>query len=257
MCRWHQVVMAAALLLSAAAPLQAAERVLVAAAADLKYAMDEMIALYGEIDPDAELMPTYGSSGKLQTQIRNGAPFDLFFSADMSYARELVELDLTVGDARPYAIGFLVLWSMGADAGELQLTDLAEARFRRIAIANPRHAPYGQRAEEALRRVGVWDRIEPRLVYGENIAHTAQFVSSGNAQAGIIALSLALNPELSRIGGYTAIDPALHTPLEQAFVVLRRAADKPAALRFADWVGSEPAREILARYGFVLPTRTE
>ena len=195
----------------------------------------------------------YGSSGKFATQIRQGAPFDLYFSADIAYPRALEAEGHAHGTTRPYALGRIVLWSAIRDARTLGLKDLADPALGRIAIANPRHAPYGKRAEEALRAAGVWDTVQPRLVQGENIAQTAQFVQTGNATVGIIALSLALNPTLAAQGGHHLIDAALHAPLEQGFILTRQAQGKALATAFADYIGTEAARAVLVRYGFELP----
>ena len=135
----------------------------------------------------------------------------------------------------------------------MTLASLTDPTISRIAIANPRHAPYGKRAEEALRASGLWDKVEPKLIYGENIAHTAQFVQTGNAQAGIIALSLALSPALANDGGYYLIPDDLHQPLEQGYIITRQGANNALAKRFADYMGSKEARAIMTRYGFVLP----
>ena len=156
-------------------------------------------------------------------------------------------------EVRPYAIGRIVLWSADRDASQMKLADLIDPTITRIAIANPRHAPYGQRAEEALRAAGLWEQLEPRLVFGENVAQTAQFVQSGNAQIGIIALSLALSPTLATQGGYGPIPDNLHQPLEQGYIITKRAADKALARLFADYMGSATARAVMTRYGFVLP----
>ena len=153
----------------------------------------------------------------------------------------------------PYAVGRIVLWSPTVDASKLTLDDLADPKFTRIAIANPRHAPYGKRAEEALRVRGLWEKVEAKLVYGENIAHTAQFVQTGNAEVGIIALSLALSPELAGKGGYYLIPDKLHQPLEQGFIITKRAEGNGLARRFADAMSSPAVRSIMTRYGFVLP----
>jgi molybdate transport system substrate-binding protein len=139
------------------------------------------------------------------------------------------------------------------DAAKMTLAKLADVNIARIAIANPKHAPYGRRAEEALKASGVWDRLRPKLVYGENIAHTAQFVETGNAQVGIIALSLALNPELAKKGGYYLIPDNLHNPLEQGYIITRRGVDKPLVRQFADFMASRAARAVMIRHGFVLP----
>ena len=232
---------------------QAGERITVAAAADLKFALDEIVADFRSARPDDAVEVVYGSSGKFATQIRQGAPFDLYFSADIAYPRALEAEGLALGPTRPYAVGRIVLWSRTRDAGALRLQDLADPALGRIAIANPRHAPYGKRAEEALRAAGVWDAVQPRLVQGENIAQTAQFVQTGNATVGIIALSLALNPALAGQGGHHLIDAALHAPLEQGFILTRQAAGKALATAFADYIGSAAARAVLVRYGFELP----
>jgi len=230
-----------------------AERITVAAAADLKFAMDEIVSAYVRTHSDASVDVVYGSSGKFATQIRQGAPYDLYFSADIAYPCALADAGFAASPVKPYALGRIVLWSAGMDASTMTLHSLVDPRIRRIAIANPTHAPYGKRAEEALRAAGIWTRVQHKLVYGDNIAHTAQFVQSGNAQIGIIALSLALNPQLAAHGGYGLIPAALHEPLQQGYMVTARAADNPLARAFADYIDSAPARAALARYGFVLP----
>lgn len=240
-------------LVALAGQASAAESLRIAAAADLKFAMDEIAASFRQSHPGTNVEVTYGSSGNFKTQIQQGAPFDLYFSADIAFPRELKEAGLAASDVRPYATGRIVLWSAQTDASKLTLADLTRADFPKIAIANPRHAPYGKRAEEALRASGVWEKIEPRLVYGENIAQTAQFVQSGNAQIGIIALSLALNPELADKGGYYLIPDSLHESLVQGFIITARAAENPLARTFADSMDTIAARETMVRYGFVLP----
>ncbi|MBU1263284.1 MAG: molybdate ABC transporter substrate-binding protein [Thiobacillus sp.] len=250
MIRFRPFLFAALMLLSGHA---AAEKFTIAAAADLKFAMDEIIARYKQDHPADMPQVIYGSSGKFHTQIQHNAPYDLYFSADIAYPRQLEQAGFAASPVRPYALGRIVLWSASIDASKLTLASLAAPAIRRVAIANPRHAPYGKRAEEALRASGLWAKVEPKLVYGENIAHAAQFVQTGNAQIGIIALALALNPVLSRQGGYWLIPDTLHEPLEQGFIVTRRARDNAAAHRFADYMGSAAARAVMAKYGFVLP----
>nr|WP_242467484.1 molybdate ABC transporter substrate-binding protein [Thiocapsa imhoffii] len=225
----------------------------IAAAADLKFAMDEIVEAFRVAHPDAKVDVIYGSSGKFHTQIQQGAPFDLYFSADIAFPRGLEEKGLSAGPTRPYALGRIVLWSPGLDATTMTLNDLTDSRIRKIAIANPRHAPYGMRAEEALRALGLWDALQGKLVMGENIAQTAQFVQTGNAEVGIIALALALNPTLAEAGGYHLIDDRLHEPLEQGFIVTLRAKDNPLAHDFADFMTSPQTRAIMSHYGFVLP----
>lgn len=230
-----------------------AEKITIAAAADLKFAMDEIVASFKQTNAEDDVEVIYGSSGKFHTQIRQGAPYDLYFSADIAFPRALGQAGLAASEVKPYAFGRIVLWSAGMDASKMTLESLLDEKVTRIAIANPRHAPYGKRAEEALRAARLWEKVEPKLVYGENIAHTAQFVQSGNAQVGIIALALAVNPELSGKGGYWLIPDELHEPLEQGFIITKRAVGNVLAQRFADYMGSNPARAVMRKYGFVLP----
>ena len=230
-----------------------AEKITVAAAADLKFAMDELVSVFKNANPGAQVDVVYGSSGNFYSQIKEGAPYDLFFSADITYPEQLVTGGLAASDVKPYAFGRIVLWSGSLDASRMTLESLADPKIARIAIANPQHAPYGKRAQEALQAAGLWDKIEPKLVYGENIAQTAQFVESGNAQVGIIALSLAVNPELASKGGYWLIPDKLHQPLKQAYVITKRAENNALARRFAEYMGSKPARTVMIKYGFGLP----
>lgn len=231
-----------------------AEKITVAAAADLKFAMGEIVATFKKTNSGDDIDVIYGSSGKFNTQIQQGAPYDLYFSADIGFPRELAKNGFAASEVQPYAFGRIVLWSASLDAAKMTLASLADPKITRIAIANPKHAPYGKRALEALRASGLWDKIEPKLVYGENIAHTAQFVQTGNAQVGIIALSLAINPELAKKGGYWLIPDNLHEPLEQGFIITKQGANNALAKRFADYIGSKPARASMTKYGFVLPS---
>lgn len=241
-----------AMLVIACLPARA-EKITIAAAADLKFAMDEIVAAFRQANAADGVDVVYGSSGKFHAQIRQDAPYDLFFSADIAYPRELAREGFAASDVQPYALGRIVLWSASLDATKMTLASLTDPAIRRIAIANPKHAPYGKRAEEALRAAGLWERVEPKLVYGENIAQTAQFVQTGNAEVGIIALALAVSPGLAGKGGHWLIPDTLHQPLEQGFIVTRRAAGSPLARRFADHMGSPSVRAVMSRYGFVLP----
>ncbi|MCE8029234.1 molybdate ABC transporter substrate-binding protein [Halomonas daqingensis] len=225
----------------------------IAAASDLRFAMDEILENFASDHPEHPIEVLYGSSGRFRSQIEHGAPFDLFFSADIAYPRALEQAGHAAGEVIPYAEGRIVIWSDGLDASALTLSDLADERFRRIAIANPRHAPYGDRAREALRASGLWETLERRLVFGENIAHTLQLVQSGAAEVGIIALSLVRHPSILDQGGYHLIDDALHAPLTQGFIITRRAADNPTARLFADYMGAAETRSIMRAYGFQLP----
>lgn len=244
-------------LLAAGATLLAlsahAEKITIAAAADLKFALDEIVTTFRKTHPLDVVDVIYGSSGKFHTQIQRGAPYDLYFSADIAFPRELAKAGFAASAVKPYAVGRIVLWSAHLDATKMTLASLTDPGVTRIAIANPKHAPYGKRAEEALRATGLWDKVEPKLVYGENIAHAAQFVQTGNAQVGIIALALAVSPELARKGGYWLIPETLHAPLEQGFIITKRAESNALARRFADAMGNTASRAVMTRYGFVLP----
>jgi molybdate transport system substrate-binding protein len=230
-----------------------AEKITVAAAADLKFAMDEIVTAFKKSNQADEIEVVYGSSGKFNTQIQQGAPYDLFFSADIAFPRELAKSGFAASQVKPHALGRIVLWSASLDAAKMTLESLTEATITRIAIANPKHAPYGRRAEEALRSAKLWDKVESKLIYGENIAQTTQFVQTGNAQVGIIALSLAVNPELAGKGGYWLIPDNLHEPLEQGYIITKHAANNNLAKRFAEFMESKLARAVMTRYGFVLP----
>jgi len=230
-----------------------AEKITVAAAADLKFAMDEIVTSFNKSHSGHQVEVIYGSSGKFFTQIQQGAPYDLYFSADINYPHELAKKGLATSNVTPYAVGRVVLWSNSMNATKMTLASLTDPKIAKIAIANPKHAPYGKRAEEALRASGMWDKVQSKLVFGENIAHTAQFVQTGNAQVGIIALSLAFNPELSNKGGYYLIPDTLHQPLEQGYVITKLGAGKPLAKQFAQYMTSKETRRIMTKYGFVLP----
>lgn len=251
MRRMLQGLLIGCLALCASAPLRA-DTIAVAAAADLKFCLDEIVADFERAEPGAKVDVAYGSSGNFATQIEQGAPFDLFFSADSAYPEKLAQSG-AARDVTVYAIGRIVIWSATRDASKLTLADLAKADVKRIAIANPAHAPYGQRAQQAFEAAGVWDAVEKKIVYGENIAQTATFAETGNADVGIIALSLARNPTLAAKGGYAEIPADLHRPLRQAFALTARGAHKPLARRFAAYVKSPAARNVMTRYGFALP----
>lgn len=248
----HLKLLVFACCLFAAVPAQAGQ-ITIAAAADLKFALDEIVSGFRKEHPGDEIRVTYGSSGKFHTQIRQGAPYDLFFSADIAYPRELARIGLAASEVRPYAFGRIVLWSSAMDATRMTLPTLADSNINRIALANPKHAPYGKRAEEALRALGLWEKLQPKLVFGENIAQAAQYVQSGNVPVGIIALSLAVNPELAKRGGYYLIPEHLHQPLEQGYMITRQGGGNPLAKKFAGYMDSGKARSVMARFGFVLP----
>jgi molybdate transport system substrate-binding protein len=246
------------LLLSVWSGAVTAQAFTIAAASDLRFALDEIVSLFAEAHPEYNNQVTviYGSSGRMTTQIINGAPFDVFFSADIAYPRQLEARGLTATQPSIYAIGRIVLWSARLDGEQLQLADLARDDIRRIAIAQPTHAPYGQRAQEALEATGVWGAVQGKLVFGENIAQAAQMAESGAADVGIIALSLALFPGM-QAHGFHLIDDSLHEPLTQGFVITHRGGDKASVQAFAAFMETDAAHAVMSRYGFLLPGVTE
>ena len=230
----------------------AADKLTIAAASDLRYALEEISSLFRQQHSAVQLTIVYGASGKLSTQIRHGAPFDMFFSADISFPAQLHQDGLAATAPQPYALGHLVLWSPTQNMAGMSLSQLAELDFARLAIAQPTHAPYGQRAKQALQAAGVWQKVEPKLVYGENIAQTAQLAQSGGADIAIIALSLARFPELAS-QGYQLISTELHQPLLQAYVITRYGAANHSARRFSAFMTSPDVLSIMQRYGFERP----
>lgn len=228
----------------------------VAAASDLKFALEEVAALF-ERDTGHQLRLVFGSSGNFVAQIQQGAPFHLLMSADEDFVFKLADAGKTVDRGRLYARGRIgIVVPPGSPLRpDGQLVDLAAAlndgRLHKFAIANPAHAPYGQRAEEALRHAGLWQAIQPRLVLGENISQAAQFATSGSTQGGIIAQSLALAPAVARLGRFELIPEAWHRPLMQRMVLIKDAP--PAARAFYDYLGAPAAQAVMARYGFATP----
>lgn len=237
-----------------AIPVQA-EKITIAVATSFMPAMNEIVALFEDVNKGDQVEAVYGASGRFSTQIRQGAPYDLFFSADTKLPQMLAADGFASGEVKPYAVGRIVLWSSTLDASDLALERLSNKTIRRIAIANPRHAPYGQRAVEMLREAGLWSQIEPKLIYGESISHAAQFAQSGNAQVGILPLSLVMGSTLSEKGVYRLVSDTLHQPLEQSFIVTKQAGEKAVAIRFAEFIESEEAQAVIARNGFTLPKR--
>lgn len=246
----------AILCLTAMALVGRAQDIRVAAAADLKFALDELISQFQK-QTGKKISVSYGSSGNFFAQIQNAAPFDLFLSADIEYPRKLEAAGLgKPGTLYEYAVGRIVIWlpsDAPVDLPKLAWKALLDPSVQKIAIANPQHAPYGRAAVAALHAAGIYDQVLNKLVYGENIAQTAQFVSSGSAQAGIIALSLALSPAMKN-GRRWDIPAELHPPIEQAAIILKTAKDKEAAQAFLTFLKSDAGRKVLESYGFELPS---
>jgi molybdate transport system substrate-binding protein len=232
-------------------------RVRVAAASDLRFAMEELIASFTGANPGIAIEPTYGSSGTLFAQIVEGAPFDVYFAADAAYARDLETAGLAAGGSVwVYGIGQVVLWVPDGSTIDIEgrgLEALTDPSISRIAIANPEHAPYGRAAEAAMTTAGVYDAVKDKLVLGENVAQAAQFVESGSADIGMIAHSLALAPELHDRGRFAMIPIDSYPRLEQGAVVLASASDPEAARAFLAFVVGPDGRAVLDRYGFLPP----
>jgi molybdate transport system substrate-binding protein len=246
------------LALAAALPLYAGgapRPLLIGAAADLKFALDEVLAEFGHAHPEHAAKATYGSSGTLFAQLDNGAPFDLFLSADARLPRELIAR----GKADPaslfvYAIGHLVVWvprESPVDLARLGARGLLEVR--KVAIANPEVAPYGAAAVAALQQLGVYEAVRGKLVLGENVAQAAQFVQSGAADAGVLSLSLALGAKMQEAGRFWEVPAEAFPRLEQAGVIRTGAANRAGAGQLRDFLTSAAGRAILARYGFAPP----
>src|SRR5262245_34335305 len=251
-----RIAAAAAALSSLIAATASAQGLRIAAASDLQAALP-VVAERFEKATGQKVSLTFGSSGNFFSQIQNGAPFDLFLSADIDYPRRLEQAGLAErGSLQQYATGRLVLWTRHDSGVDVRrgLSVLTEPKVGKIAIANPAHAPYGRAAVAALRHEGVYERVQSKLVLGENISQAAQFVQSGNAEAGILALSLALAPALKSAGTYVEIPAAFHPPLEQAAVVLAASPQKALARRFLAALKQPEIVEILRSYGFALPT---
>ena len=232
----------------------AAQGLRVAAASDLRSVMPVIAAEFQKTTGHA-VTPTFGSSGNFFSQIQNGAPFDLFFSADIDYPRRL-EADGLVerGSVVTYAIGRLVLWTRTGRGVDVQrgLQALLDPAVRHIAIANPDTAPYGRAAVAALRHEQIYDGVRAKLVMGDNVAQAAQFVDSGNAEAGLISHSLSLDPALKQHGTYFEVPQDFHPVIEQAAAVVQASGDKTAAHLFLDFFQRPEIVKLMESYGFVV-----
>jgi molybdate transport system substrate-binding protein len=224
--------------------------VTVAAAADLNFALPEIARQFRAADSAVELQIAYGSSGNFFAQIGNRAPFDVFLSADMEYPRKLSAAGIGAANSVfTYAVGRIVVWVPAGSTLD-PATALRDPSVKHVAIANPQHAPYGRAAQAALRTLGLYQSVEPKLVLGENIAQTLQFVESGAADTGIVALSLALAPSLRARGRYWEIPPDAYPRMEQGGIILK---DSKAARDFRAFLLSGGGRRILKQYGFFVP----
>ena len=233
-------------------PAVLGQQLTVAAASSLRPTLDYLVDAYEAQNPGHQVEVIYGSSGRLMAQIINGAPFDVFMSADMAFPQNVFDKGEATSAPVVYGLGRIVLWSAHLNAADMTLANLADDGIQRIAIAQPSVAPYGQRAQEAMTAAGVWDAVQSRLVFAENISQVAQMSQSGSADIGVVALSLAIQPGLVE-RGYHLIDAALHQPLEQGFVITQRAADNALASSFSAFLQSDTARDIFDDNGFDVP----
>ncbi|MET0856160.1 MAG: molybdate ABC transporter substrate-binding protein [Telluria sp.] len=232
-----------------------AETLLVAAASDLSYCIDELGAAFSQQVPQAQLKVSTGASGNFFAQIRHGAPFEVFMSADMDYPAQLARDGDAVGATlTPYAVGRIVLWTLDARFDVQQgMRVFDDARLTRVALANPAVAPYGRAAKAALEAAGKWPALQPKLVIGENIAQAVQFVQTGNAQIGIVSLASVVSPRLKGQGSYYLVPDAGLAPIMQGAIVTAQGKNNPLAARFVQFLSSPAARAILQRHGFGMP----
>ena len=241
---------------AATSPLLAQNPPAIAAASDLQFALEEVAAKF-QADTDRSVRLSYGSSGNFTTQLLHGAPFEMFLSADEGFVFKLADAGRTLDRGTLYAEGRIVLFApkgsvFTPDPGFKDLrVALADGRIKRFAIANPEHAPYGRAAEQALKSQGLWDAVRPKLVLGENVSQAAQFATSGSAEGGIFAYSLALAPAVGSRGNYVVISADWHAALRQRMVLMKNAGE--VAKAFYAYTQSPPARTIFRKYGFLLP----
>jgi len=228
-----------------------AEQVLVAVAANFIPPFREIVIEF-EKTTGHNVQVAGGSSGNFYSQIKNGAPFDVFFSADMERPKLLEDERLGVKDTRfTYAIGRLVLWSSNADLIKGEET-LRSKKFKRLAIANPKTAPYGVAAIQVMKKLELWESLQPQIVMGESLGHTMGFIESGNAQLGFVALSQIMDPKIKGQGSRWDVPTDLHEPIKQDVILLAKGKDNPAAKALLEFMGSPQARKIIEHYGYEL-----
>jgi molybdate transport system substrate-binding protein len=233
-----------------------AQEITVAAAADLQFAMQDIAARFQK-ETGKTVKVIYGSSGNFFQQIQNGAPFDVFFSANLDYTKKLEAAGLTeAGSYYQYAKGKIVIWVLNDSKLDLSssLKALLDPSIKKIAIANPEHAPYGQAAVAAMKNENIYEKVKDKFVLGENISQTASFVVSGSADVGIVALSLALSPNMKDKGRYAEVPAGEYPPIEQACVILSSSKNKETARQFLSFFKATAIGELLKDYGFDVPS---
>ena len=243
-------------LLGVGSTCAAAGELTVAAAADLSLALKPIVNNF-QRETGNRVRLSFGSSGDFFNQIQNGAPYDVFLSADLGYPQKLIQLGFADGGSlRTYAVGRLVLWVPRASKLDLDregMQALLDPAVQKIAIANPQHAPYGRAAVAALRHFGLYDKVANRLVLGENIGQAAQFAESGNAQVGMIALAHAVAPSVRPLGRHWLVPTDSYPPLEQGVVIVARSKNKALAEQFLKYLAGPEAQAIFHQFGFVTP----
>jgi molybdate transport system substrate-binding protein len=251
----RRLVVLVALVLGLGGTLCKGQEITVAAAADLQFVMQEVASRFKK-ETGKTVKLIYGSSGNFFQQVQNGAPFDMFFSANLDYPKKLEASGLTEpGTLYQYAIGKIVIWvpndsKLDVSAG---LRSLLDASIKKIAVANPQHAPYGQAAVAAMRKENIYDKVAEKFVLGENISQTASFVVSGSADVGIVALSLALSPNMKDRGRYVEIPGGEYPPIEQACVILKSSKQKDTAKAFLNFTKTPAVAELFRINGFAVP----
>jgi len=246
-----------ALVVSASSAYCVAQEITVAAAADLQFAMQDIAARFQK-ETGKSVKVIYGSSGNFFQQLQNGAPFDLFFSANLDFAKKLEAAGLTEpGSYYQYASGKIVIWVPNGSKLDLSsgLQALLDPSIKKIAVANPQHAPYGQAAVAAMQKENVYEKVKNKLVLGENISEATSFVVSGAADVGIVALSLALSPNMKDKGRYVEVPSADYPPIEQACVILGSSKNKETVRQFLAFFKTAATSQVLSSYGFDVPNK--
>ncbi len=253
--RWRTAPLVA---LALAAAARGAGELSIAAAANLTYVLGGLNEEFGRVSPGVRLTTSFGASGGLVAQVANGAPYDIFLSADVAFPQSLVSSGHALASSlTPFAVGRLVLWTTrpGADVSSVAAA-VRDPAVRVLAMANPVDAPYGRAARQALERLGLWGAAQPKLVTAEDIAQATQFVETGNADAGFVALSAVLSPRLKGRGRWTEVPAGLYDALTQAAVITVRGGANPESARYIAFLRSEAAGRILERFGYGVPPAT-
>jgi molybdate transport system substrate-binding protein len=229
-----------------------AQTIRVAAASNMRFILEDIKVKYLKLNTQATIEISLGASGALTQQIIHGAPFDFFMAADASFPQKLQDEGCTVGIIKTYGFGTLVLWSNTLDVSK-GMSILADKKVRRIALANPEIAPYGIVAVQCLKFYNLFNALQSKFIYADNVSQAAQFAETGNAEAAFIAYALVLGPELKNKGTYFVPDPKSYKPVEQTCVLLKNSKENPEALKFMNFVLSDACKPLFEKYGFHVP----